>query len=153
MCYQTGIIVLIEAFSGRCYGPLTYGNDFEVIVQGPGRSVDDPLPTEKMAAYLFFKVGDEECLKVGQVGEKSGDRFKNQHYRVDPKRSSLAKSVLNDPSMKAVVGKTSIKEWLRGNTFRVDVLIRSKGNKHQNKLILNFVEGLLQFRFKPRYES
>ena len=86
------IVALIEAFSGRCYDPLVYGNDFEVIIQNPGRSEDVPLPPETIVVYAFFKVGDEECLKVGQAGENSGDRFKNQHYRVDPKQSSLAKA-------------------------------------------------------------
>ncbi len=55
--------------------------------------------------------------------------------------------------MCGVVSGSYIKEWLKTNTDRLDVIIKSSGDKHLDKIVLNFIEGLLQYRFKPRYEK
>ena len=148
---RDNVIKLIENVTNECCHPFINKQDFEVKVQPFGRIKDDNLPKGKMAVYIFF-YGDK-CLKVGQVGPKSGPRFHTQHYNPDSSRSNLAKSILNDEEMMTLVDKSDIGKWIKDNTNKVDVLISSTESKTKNKVILNLIEGLLQFKFGPRYED
>ena len=67
--------------------------------------------------------------------------------------SNLAKSILNDEEMMTLVDKSDIGKWIKDNTNKVDVLISSTESKTKNKVILNLIEGLLQFKLGPRYED
>lgn len=145
------IIKLVETNSKECIDPMINGKDFEVNIQLKGRKEDNRLPSNSVAVYLFF-YGDD-CLKIGQVMGNSNARFQYQHYLPNSNGSTLAKSIINDCSMNGIANKSNIKEWLKTNTDRLDVIIQRKGDKHLNKIVLNFVEGLLQYRFKPRYEK
>lgn len=85
--------------------------------------------------------------------KNSNSRFQYQHYLPNSNGSTLAKSIINDYSMNSIANESNIKEWLKTNTDRLDVIIKSRGDKHLDKIVLNFVEGLLQYRFKPIYEK
>lgn len=144
------IIELIEATSRNCLDPLISEKDFYVDIQLKGRKKDNALPENKIAVYLFF-LGNE-CLKVGQAGRDSGPRFQDHHYNPESSKSNLASSVLNDKTIPSL-DETNIKSWLKENTDRLDVIIDARSSKHLDKIVLNFIEGLLQYKFKPRYEG
>lgn len=144
------IIELVEATSQNCLDHLTSEKDFYVDIQLKGRKKDKALPENKIAVYLFFL--NDECLKIGQAGSNSGPRFTSQHYNPKSSKSNLASSVLNDATFIAL-NESNVGVWLKENTDRLDVIIQSRNSKHLNKIVLNFVEGLLQYRFKPRYEG
>lgn len=145
------IINLVETNSKECIDPMINRKDFEVNIQKKGRKEDNSLPSNSVAVYIFFY--GNECLKIGQVMKNSNSRFQYQHYLPNSNGSTLAKSIINDYSMNSIANESNIKEWLKTNTDRLDVIIKSRGDKHLDKIVLNFVEGLLQYRFKPRYEK
>lgn len=108
-----------------------------------------------MAVYTF--VSDDGWLKVGQVSKNSNQRYKYDHYKTD-KGSTLARSLINDPDMvskhsldKLTIGLT-IGDWIKKHCDRYDVWIDSSRFSNP-KIVLNFVEGLLQYNLNPRYEG
>ena len=149
------MVATIETVSALVGNPLLEGRDFESIIQEEGRNVDFPLPKGKCAVYTFICEG--RFLKIGQAGPNSGPRYQYDHYldlteqRKDS--STLAKSVLHDPDFSASLSGTDVKDWLKTHTARIDILFVDPGDAHERKLLLNFVEGLLQFKFKPKYEG
>ena len=104
-----------------------------------------------MAVYTF--VSDDGWLKVGQVSKNSNQRYKYDHYKTD-KGSTLARSLINDPDMvsKHSLDKLPIGDWIKKNCDRYDVWIDSSRFSNP-KIVLNFVEGLLQYNLNPRYEG
>lgn len=104
-----------------------------------------------MAVYTFA-LGDK-WLKVGQVSKNSNQRYKYDHYKTD-KGSTLARSLINDPDMvsKHSLDKSTIGDWIKKHCDRYDVWIDSSRFSNP-KIVLNFVEGLLQYNLNPRYEG
>lgn len=104
-----------------------------------------------MAIYTFA-LGNE-WLKVGQVSKNSNQRYKYDHYKTD-KGSTLARSLINDPDMvsKHSLDKSAIGDWIKKHCDRYDVWIDSRRFSNP-KIVLNFVEGLLQYNLNPRYEG
>lgn len=142
------IIDLIEFTTRECGCSLINGKDFIVSEQLKGRKNDTNLPPDTSADYSFFY--QWQCLKVGQVGTNSNARFKYQHCLPKSNKSTLARSIINDEAMDDSV-KNDVGTWLKNNTSRFDVLIRQTKNKHLDKIILNLIEGILQYKFRPRY--
>lgn len=109
-----------------------------------------------MAVYTF--VLGNEWLKVGQVSKSSKPRYKYDHYKtykgIRNDASTLAKSLIDDPNMvnKYFLDESNIGDWIKNNCDRYDVWIDSSRFSNP-KIVLNFVEGLLQYNLNPRYEG
>lgn len=101
-----------------------------------------------MAVYTFA-LGDK-WLKVGQVSKNSNQRYKYDHYKTD-KESTLARSLINDPE-NCSLSESKVGDWIKNNCDRYDVWIDSSRFSNP-KIVLNFVEGLLQYNLNPRYEG
>lgn len=104
------------------------------------------LPKGRMAAYIFAL--DENILKIGIVGSKSNARFLSQHYNHNSSKSNLAKSLLNDANFANKIDENTVKDWIKKNCCRVNILIaESKGMP-----LLRLLEAFLHMKFMPRYE-
>lgn len=109
-----------------------------------------------MAVYTFV-LGDE-WLKVGQVSKNSNPRYKYDHYKtykgIRSDASTLARSLIDDPNMvsKYSLDESTVGDWIKNNCDRYDVWIDSSRFSNP-KIVLNFVEGLLQYNLNPRYEG
>lgn len=137
---------LIIGASTLAQRPLNLTN-FSVIHQNAG---DNPLklPTGKMAVYTFFYTSTNECLKVGQANSKSPARYQSHHYHVNSGPSTLTNSLIADPAM-PMINSANYSGWVKNNCERFDVII----DEAYGKITLNFIEGLLQFYFQPKYEG
>lgn len=138
---------LITDASAAIGKPMIEGIDFEVIHQ-PLNHMPLRLPNGKIAVYTFYYNGI--FLKIGQANIKSKARYQSHHYHIKSGRSTLANSLVSDPTMNSIVNASNVTNWIRQNCERYDVLI--DGNKY-NKLTLNFIEGLLHYYYNPRYEK
>ena len=107
------------------------------------------LPAGKMAIYGFW--GDGGWLKVGKAGPKSNARYTSQHYNAGSARSTLARSLANDPRMRLVKGfdPQDSGAWIKANTHRVNILLPSRRRKE----LLALMEAFLHLRLRPRYEG
>ena len=105
-----------------------------------------------MAVYTFVLSddSDDKWLKVGQVSKNSNQRYKYDHYKTD-KGSTLARSLINDPE-NCSLNESNVGDWIENNCDRYDVWIDSSRFSNP-KIVLNFVEGLLQYNLNPRYEG
>lgn len=130
--------------------PFVYGVDFKIIHQ-PLHHKPAKLEPGFMAVYTFL--WGNTFLKVGQVGPKSNARYQSQHYltfRNRPDASTLARSITDDTSMNYLgLNDDTVGDWIRNNCERFDVLIDAK----YGKIVLNFIEGLLQYKLEPKYEG
>lgn len=144
----SGLITAVSTLTGQ---PLQEHKDFDVEHQSQGNH-PSKLPKGKMAVYIF--IYNNEILKIGQVGQNSNARYQSQHYIdfTDKRKNSstLAKSLNNDSDI--CVGN-NIRNWIINNCERINILISGHNNKHENKKVLNFIEGLLQYKYNPRYEG
>ena len=108
------------------------------------------LPTGKMAVYGFWI--DDKCLKIGKAGSKSNQRYTYQHYNIKSANSTLAKSIMQDPSLSEHIeglDKDVLREWIKRETSRVNILLPSTKSKH----ILSLLESFLHVRLHPKYEG
>ena len=121
--------------------------ELEMIYQPLGH-IPKSLPPGKMTVYTFVYNG--EFLKIGQANVNSKARYQSHHYHVKSGKNTLANRLLVDSTMKKIIGSVPISDWIKANCERYDVLIDAK--KH-DKLTLNFIEGLLQYKYNPRYEG
>ena len=144
------IMNLIEKVTVSCGRPLKRDIDFYLEIQNKRRKTDKKLPTDKIAIYTFFY--KDLSLKIGQVGKNSNVRFQSQHYNPKSAISNLAKSILTDQNFPFKLNENNVKGWLKNNTTRIDVIISSTNSKHRDKFILNLLEGILQYKYQPRYE-
>ena len=105
-----------------------------------------------MAVYTFVLSDDsgDKWLKVGQVSKNSNQRYKYDHYKTD-KGSTLARSLINDPE-NCSLNESNVGDWIKNKCDRYDVWIDSSRFSNP-KIVLNFVEGLLQYNLNPRYEG
>ena len=105
-----------------------------------------------MAVYTFVLSDDsgDKWLKVGQVSKNSNQRYKYDHYKTD-KGSTLARSLINDPENRSL-NESNVGDWIKKHCDRYDVWIDSSRFSNP-KIVLNFVEGLLQYNLNPRYEG
>lgn len=107
-----------------------------------------------MAVYTFVLSdgSGDKWLKVGQV-DKNNRRYRYDHYRTN-KESTLARSLINDPKMVKdySLDKSNVRDWIKNHCDRYDVWIDSTRFSNPT-IVLNFVEGLLQYNLNPRYEG
>lgn len=121
-------------------------NDFYIIYQ-PLQHKPLKLPDGKMAVYTF--VYQNEFLKIGQANVRSPARYQSHHYHIKSGDSTLANSLLADPNMHHLVSPQNINKWIKDNCERFDIII----NGELGKVTLNFIEGILQYKYNPRYEG
>ena len=138
----TDIIINASAYTGK---PLT-SQDFMIVHQPLGHKPIS-LPSGKMAVYTFVYNG--VFLKIGQANKNSNARYQSHPYNVGSAKSTLANSLLNDSTMSSLVNAANVKQWIKDNCERFDVIIDAK---HQ-KVALNFIEGLLHYKYNPKYEG
>ena len=136
---------LIVHESKRVGSPITT-KDFKILHQ-PLNPFSPPLPKGKMAVYTF--VFNDVFLKVGQANQRSKARYQSHHYHLRSGRSTLANRLIKDPVMSAIINENNVTDWIRKNCERFDVLIDAK----LGKITLNFIEGLLQYKYQPKYEG
>lgn len=107
------------------------------------------LPTGKIAVYAFFLNG--QALKVGKVGQKSAARYTSQHYNPLSANSNLARSILTNAAKVGAtdIDSTSVGEWIRKHTDRVNVLMPATVGLP----ILSLLEAYLHVRWKPMFEG
>lgn len=105
------------------------------------------LPDGKMAVYTFVYNGT--FLKIGQANAKSKARYQSHPYNIDSANSTLANSILKDDSMSLLVTEDNVKQWIKDNCERFDVIIDKKYGKNA----LNFIEGMLHYKYNPKYEG
>lgn len=136
---------LIVSESKKVGNPITT-KDFTIFHQ-PLNHFSPALPKGKMAVYTF--VFNDVFLKVGQANHRSKARYQSHHYYIKSGKSTLANRLIKDPAMSAIVNQSSVTGWIRTNCERFDVLIDAK----LGKITLNFIEGLLQYKYRPKYEG
>jgi len=129
----------------RAGKPIT-AKDFTILHQ-PLNHICPTLPTGKMAVYSF--VCNDVFLKVGQANLNSNARYQSHHYYIKSGASTLANSLIKDATMSTLVNATNVTSWVHSNCERFDVLLDAK----LGKITLNFIEGLLQYKYQPKYEG
>ncbi len=106
------------------------------------------LPSGKMAVYGFGMKG--QWLKIGKVGPNSNARYTSQHY-TGSAMSTLAGSLSNDRTIEEVqgLGKYELSDWIKANTYRVNILISAEKPRE----LLSLIEAYLHLRLGPKYEG
>lgn len=101
------------------------------------------------AVYAFFY--QERCLKCGQAGPNSAARFTSQHYNPKSSVSNLAATLLKHGREIGLpkIPSTEIREWIKSNTGRVNVLLPVTIDKR----LLNFTEAFFHLCWKPLFEG
>lgn len=107
------------------------------------------LAKNRFAVYAFF--WNNQCLKVGKVGQNSQARFTSQHYLPSSSNSNLAKSVL---AHKDELGLNSLTDatvgnWIKENTERANFILDAQ----LGIPVLSLLEAFLQSALRPRFEG
>ena len=97
----------------------------------------------KWHIYSFWLNDTDEALKIGVAGPKSAARFSSQHYNENSANSNLAKSLL-----KSGLCSNNAKEWIKGNTYRVNIVFSDF-----NKPLAHALETHLHLLFNPKFEK
>lgn len=107
------------------------------------------LPVGRMAVYGFCH--EDKWLKIGKAGARSQARYTSQHYNPASARSTLAASLVADPTMASVAGFGAEKpgDWIKTNCCRVNILLPDS----YHKAVLSLLEAFLHVRLAPRYEG
>ena len=107
------------------------------------------LPIGSMAVYVFSCKGT--TLKVGKAGANSDARFRSQHYNPKSAASTLAASILKDPSPigNPSLDLDSVGNWIKKNTDRTNYILKSEIGIE----VLTLLESYLQCLLKPVYEG
>ena len=106
------------------------------------------LPSGKMAVYGFGM--NNKWLKIGKVGPNSNARYTSQHY-TGSAQSTLAGSLSSDREMEEIkgLGKYELSDWIKANTYRVNILISAEKPRE----LLSLIEAFLHIRLRPKYEG
>lgn len=147
MGLKDDIAKLITDASAAINKPMVEGIDFYMVHQ-PLNHKPLALPSGKIAVYTFYYNGS--FLKIGQAGINSPARYQSHPYNQGSGPSTLAGSLLKDPTMSSLVNSKTVKSWIKINCERFDVII---DGTNFDKYTLNFVEGLLHFVYRPKYEN
>lgn len=143
--YKNEIRQLVEAACLIVGKPLV-SSQMEVVYQSLNHK---PLilPPGKMAVYTFV-YNRSQFLKIGKAGPNSAPRYKSHHYYENSGPSTLAKSLVNDSSMPMVTA-SNVTDWIRQNCERYDVIIDAS----LGKMLLDYIEGMLHYKYLPKYEG
>lgn len=141
------IAKLITDASAAIGKPMIEGIDFYMVHQPLGHK-PLALPIGKIAVYTFYYNG--QFLKIGQANSNSGPRYQSHHYHIKSGESTLANSLIKDSSMNSLVNNSNVTQWIKDNCKRFDIIIDGTKN---DKMTLNFVEGLLHYYYRPKYEN
>ena len=104
------------------------------------------LPDGKMAVYTF--VSNDEFLKIGKANKNSKARYQSHHYYIDSGLSTLARSIVKDLN-EPTINETNVRNWIISNCERFDVIIDAK----LGSMALDLIEGILHYKYNPRYEG
>lgn len=104
------------------------------------------LPEGKMAVYTFVYKGNQ-FLKIGKAGPNSKARYQSHHYYIKSGKSTLANSLVNDSTMS--VNANNITGWIKNNCERYDVILDAS----LGKMLLDYIEGMLHYKYLPKYEG
>ena len=96
----------------------------------------------KWHIYSFWLRETDEALKIGIAGPNSQARYSSQHYSPNSSNSNLAKSLL-----KAKISDDDPKQWIRENTYRVNVVF-----DNFTRPLAHALEAHLHLVFSPRFE-
>jgi uncharacterized protein YjlB len=111
------IYKIIEDFVEVCkYAEINITkNDIVIeILEAGVTHLQNSLPKDNMAVYIFLNKRKDLCYKVGKVGVKSNDRYKYHHYNSNSSKSNLAASILKDPDFNGIIEiQKSIKTWIK----------------------------------------
>lgn len=144
MDYVHEIDSLIQEVSLAIGKPISRDN-YEIVDRGLPHIPPTRLPAGKMAIYMFL-LGDE-FLKIGKANLRSNARFCSQHYGLNAP-STLAKSLLSDSGMSGLnVAPSNIKDWIKTNCRRIDVII----NAELGVFALELIEGIMHYKYEPKY--
>lgn len=144
MDYVREINTLIQGVSLEIGKPIL---KYEIIDRGVPHIPPTRLPDGKMAVYMFL-LGDK-FLKIGKANHRSNARFCSQHYGLNAP-STLAKSLLSDSEMsKLVIDSSNIKDWIKANCRRIDVII----DADLGVFALELIEGIMHYKYEPKYEG
>ncbi len=107
------------------------------------------LPPGSMAVYVFSY--GRTTLKVGKAGPNSDARFRSQHYNPRSAASTLAASILKNPTPvgNPAVDDDSVGDWIRENADRVNFILPERVGIE----VLTLLEAYIQCRLKPVYEG
>lgn len=107
------------------------------------------LEAGMMAVYTFNLKG--KFLKIGKVRSESPAQFTYQHYKTSGSPSTLAKSLLEDSSMKEehLLNESNVGGWIKEHCQRIDVLIPVE----LGIFTLNLIEAVLRYKYEPMYEG
>lgn len=145
MDYSRKILNLVKKACKIVDKPLSK-SQIEIVYQ-PLHHEAKALPKGKMAVYTFVYQGNE-FLKIGRAGAKSKARYQSHHYYVRSGKSTLARSLVNDPNM-PMVNVNNVTDWVKNNCERYDVILDAS----LGKMLLNYIEGMLHYKYLPRYEG
>jgi len=108
------------------------------------------LPKGTCAVYVYGT--PTQCLKVGKAGPKSQARYTSQHYQPDSAPSTLARSLLITKAefgIPEAIDASTIGDWIKQNTYRINILLSSDAGVHA----LNLLEAFVQCKLEPRFEG
>jgi hypothetical protein len=146
MDYVNEIDTLIQEVSLAIGKPISR-DTYEIVDRGLPHIPPTRLPAGKMAIYMFL-LGNE-FLKIGKANQRSNARFCSQHYGLNAP-STLAKSLLADSGMSDLnIDPSNIKDWIKGNCRRIDVII----NADLGVFTLELIEGVMHYKYEPKYEG
>jgi len=137
----TDLIIHASALTGK---PITIA-DFYIEHQ-PVNHNPMALPDGKMAVYTFVK--NDEFLKIGKANKNSKARYQSHHYYIRSGGSTLARSLVNDAN-EPLINEENVRAWIISNCERFDVIL----DANLGPMALDFIEGILHYKFNPRYEG
>ncbi len=143
--YSKEILSLVKEVCQLVGKPLL-DSQVEIVYQPLGHKPKS-LPSGKMAIYTFV-YQENVFLKIGQAGPKSTARYQSHPYNLGSGPSTLAKSLVEDTSM-PMVNASNVKTWIKNNCERYDVILDAS----LDVMILNCIEGLLHYKYLPKYEG
>ena len=135
------LIIKASALTGKPISEDSFYIEHQQINHSP-----KALPNGKMAVYTF--VSNDKFLKIGRAGKKSKARYQSHHYYIKSGSSTLARSLVNDTN-EPTITENNVRNWIISNCERFDVIIDAS----LGSMTLNFIEGMLHYKYNPRYEG
>ena len=110
-----------------------------------------PLRNNQRAIYAFFK--DDQWLRIGQTDHPG--RFRNQHYGVAKRNSTLANDIRDHAGEFGLTGTNDeIRNWILGSCGRANLRLPAQGVKPEvSEYFAKLLESYLHYRLDPRFEG